>query len=324
MPVFGFIFEVIIITSIIILFGEIIPKIYASVVSVNFLRFIVYPFNVIRYILIPFSFILSGLGKIFISNNEKQKISVTELSKAIDITINDIKKEEKKILKGIVNFGNISVKEIMKPRIDVVAADIHISFSEIIDIIKKSRYSRIPIYEDTFDNIKGILFIKDLLPYFDKNEYEWQKLIKPAYFVPETKMIDDLFEEFKKNKVHIAIVVDEYGGTSGIITMEDILEEIVGEINDESDVEEFIYVKLSNNTYIFEGKVLINDFCKIIQINDSQFDDVRGEAETLAGLILEIKGDMPSKNEVIKYKNFIFTIENVDERRIKRIKVVIN
>ncbi len=322
----GFIVQVILITFFLLLFGEILPKIYASQFCVKFARFMAIPLNVLDRLLKPFTYILISSTSIVNKRFQKRhNISIEDISEAIKITSDDIKKDEKRILKGIVKFGNKDVKEIMRPRIDVFAVDIQENFNKLKTLIIESGFSRIPVFEETFDKVKGILFVKDLLLYIDrKDEFEWQHLIKPPYFVPETKMIDDLLEEFRKNKIHMAIVVDEYGGTSGIITMEDIIEEIVGEIKDDKDTEEFLYYKIDTYNYLFEGKIFLNDFYKITHLSDDIFDEVKGEAETLAGLILEIKGDIPNRNDKIIYKQFEFIIESVDERRIKKIKFTIN
>jgi gliding motility-associated protein GldE len=246
------------------------------------------------------------------------------LSQALELTSQTELKEDKEILKGIVKFGNKSVAEIMRSRVDVISADINESFPKIMNLITETGFSRIPVYSDSFDNIKGILYIKDLLPHAHKGaNFRWQNIIRPPFYVPETKKIDDLLEEFQKNKVHLAIVVDEYGGTSGIVTLEDVLEEIVGEITDEFDEEEKFYTKLADNKYLFDGKTMLNDFYKVIGTEDTVFDDVKGEADTLAGLILELKGEIPLKNDTITCKNYVFTIEAVDNRRIKQIKVEI-
>ena len=226
------------------------------------------------------------------------------------------------MLQGIIRFGDETAKEVMTSRQDIVNLDILSSFSDVLKCVVENNYSRIPVYQDNTDNIRGILYIKDLLPHLSKPAgFRWQSLIRPPYFVPETKKIDDLLREFQENKVHIAIVVDEYGGTSGLVTLEDILEEIVGEINDEYDEEEKVYSKLNYNTYLFEGKVLLTDFCKILNIDDSEFEEVEGDADSLAGLLLELKGDFPSAHEKIDYKNFTFEILSIEERRISRVKV---
>lgn len=246
-----------------------------------------------------------------------------ELSDALDITTDGIA-EEKKILHGIVNFGNIMVSEIMKPRIDVVAVEDDTTFSDLKKIVVESGYSRIPVFQNSFDGVKGILYVKDLIPFIEKdNSFRWQNLMRSPYFVPESKKINDLLSEFQQKRIHMAIVVDEYGGKNGIITLEDILEEIVGEISDESDDDVQLYSKIDNLNYLFEGKVQLNDFCKVVSCDDDIFDDIRGDAETLAGLILEITGRIPAKNEKVRHKNFNFTIDAVDNKRIKRIKVQI-
>jgi gliding motility-associated protein GldE len=232
--------------------------------------------------------------------------------------------EEKNILKGIVKFGNIDVCDIMQSRVDTVAVEIHTDFMELLKIIDDSGFSRIPIYEESFDQIKGILYVKDLIPYFDKgSDFLWQDLIRPSYFVPESKKINDLLKEFQTNRIHMAIVVDEYGGSSGIVTLEDIIEEIVGEITDESDAENLPYEKIDNYNYIFEGKTLLNDLYKVLHLENNVFDEVKGEADTIAGLILELRGEIPKKNDILSYRRFTFTILSVDSRRIKKIKVSI-
>jgi len=253
-------------------------------------------------------------------------ISIPELSKAIEITTKKAENEEDQqyILQGIVNFVDIEVREIMKSRMDIAAVELETNFNNLLMFIQQAGYSRIPVYKGTLDNIVGILYIKDLLPVMEESEsYNWKNLLRPAFFVPENKKISDLLKEFRENKIHMAIIVDEYGGTSGLITLEDILEEIVGEIMDESDEidNEILYTKINDNTFIFEGKTSINDFCKIVNIEENLFDEVRGEADSIAGLLLEIEGEIPPKNKEIQYKNFVFTIEAVDKRRIKLIKV---
>lgn len=328
-PIVTFIFQIIIVTSLILFFGEIIPKIYATQYPLKFANYMVKPIIILRSIFYPLSSLLVNSTNI-IDKKIKRKghnISMSELSKAIDITSDETTpEEEKKMLKGIVKFGDIDVKEIMKPRVDVTAIDTITKFDNLIEIIISSGYSRIPVYSETFDNIKGILYVKDLLPHLKKSEdFTWQSLVRKAFFVPESKMINDLLHEFQEKKIHLAIVVDEYGGVSGIVTLEDIIEEIVGEINDEFDYsrDENIYSKLDDNNFIFEGKTLLNDFCKITGIESKTFEEVKGESDTLAGLILEIEGEIPKKSSIIKFQNFIFEIEAVDNRRIQRIKVSI-
>ena len=229
------------------------------------------------------------------------------------------------MLQGIIRFGDETAKEIMTSRQDIVDLDIRSSFSDVLHCVVENNYSRIPVYQDNTDNIRGVLYIKDLLPHLSKtSNFRWQSLIRPPYFVPETKKIDDLLREFQENKVHIAIVVDEFGGTSGLVTLEDVLEEIVGEINDEFDEEEKTYSKLNYNTYVFEGKTLLSDFCKIINAEDDEFREVEGDADSLAGLLLELKGDFPSIHEKIDYSNYTFEVMAIEERRISRIKVIIH
>ena len=268
--------------------------------------------------------IKSGIFLEKMVHKENQHLSMDDLEQALELTDKNEIKDEKSILQGIIRFGDETAKEIMTSRQDIVDIDIRSSFSEVMSCILENNYSRIPVYQDNDDNIRGILYIKDLLPHVSKPaNFRWQSLIRPPYFVPETKKIDDLLREFQENKVHIAIVVDEFGGTSGIVTLEDILEEIVGEINDEYDEEEKFYSKLNYNTFIFEGKTLLTDFCKILNVDDEEFEEVEGDADTLAGLLLEIKGDFPSIHEKIEYKNYSFEVLGVEERRISRIKVVV-
>jgi gliding motility-associated protein GldE len=255
---------------------------------------------------------------------KRSDLSMDDISDALELTSDDLSEDEK-ILKGIVNFGNINVSAIMCPRIDVTAVDIQSGFRKIIPVIIDSGFSRIPAYSESFDNVRGILYAKDVLPYMNNpDSFKWQSLLRPPYFVPETKKINDLLKEFQIKKIHMAIVIDEYGGTAGIITLEDILEEIVGEITDESDQDEDLYKKIDDNTYIFEGKVLLNDLVKILELDEDPFDNVRGESETLAGLILELTGEIPKKEQIIKFRNFNFRIESADRRRIKEVKVTID
>jgi len=320
-----FLVQVAIVTFLLLLFGEILPKLYANRYAVRFSLFVSYPLEVFRRIFYPLASILitsTSLVKNRMAKKDKD-ITMDQLSDAIDLTADDIA-EEKNLLEGIVKFGNIDVSEIMKPRIDMVSIDIQTRLDELIRIINESGYSRIPIYAETFDNIKGILYIKDILPHITKGKkFKWQSLIRPPFYVPENKKIDDLLHEFQTKRRHMAIVIDEYGGTSGIITLEDILEEIVGDITDESDEHELHHKQLDKNTFIFEGKILLNDFYKITETPDDIFDSVKGEADTLAGLILEIKGEFPTVGTTIEYENLRFHIESVDKRRIKQIKLVI-
>jgi len=302
---FGFLIQVVLVTFLLLLFGEIMPKIYSTHHSVKFALFVAQSITFFSYVFSPFSWLLS---------------------KALDLTTSkDTPEQERKILKGIVKFGNIEVKEIMKSRIDVIAVEINTDFKQLINIILESGYSRIPIYKESLDNVTGVLHIKELLPYLEiKQDFKWQTLIKNAYFVPESKKINNLLEEFREKKIHMAIVVDEYGGTSGLLTLEDIMEEIVGEINDEFDTEDVVFSKLNENNFVFEGKTLLNDFYKITGVESGFFNEVKGDSDTLAGLLLELEGKIPEKNEKIIYKNFVFTVEAADKRSIKRIKVTNN
>ncbi|MBN1186358.1 MAG: gliding motility-associated protein GldE [Bacteroidales bacterium] len=321
----GFIVQVIIITFIILLFGEVIPKVYAAQFGYRFALLMARPLSILTKVFNPISSFLIYSTSIVNKRlaNKKQNISIDDLSNALDLT-SEVVSDEENILRGIVKFGNIDVRQIMKPRVDVVSIDIQTRFNELLNIIIDSGYSRIPVFEDTLDNLKGVLYVKDLLPHFQKgNNFKWQTLIRPPYYVPESKMINDLLKEFQTNKIHMAIVIDEYGGSSGIITLEDILEEIVGEISDESDDDENVFTKMDDNTFIFEAKIMLHDFCKAVEMDEALLDDVKGDADTLAGLILELKGEIPRQYDIINCKNFTFTIESVDKRRIKRIKVFI-
>ncbi len=319
----------VLVTSLILLFGEIMPKMYASVYPVKFAKTMAGVLRIMIKVFYPFSSILVRSTTFLDKRIAKVSyaISRSELSDAIELTADDSTPEEgKKILQGIVKFGDIEVKEIMRSRVDVVALDITAPFPEVLEVIVGSGFSRIPVHEENFDNIKGILYVKDLLPHLEKKaEFEWQKLLREVFFVPENKKINDLLQEFQEKKIHLAIVVDEYGGTSGIITLEDVLEEIVGEITDESDsgTEEFVYDKIDEHTYLFEGKTTINDFCKIIDVDDEIFDEVKGDSDSLAGLILELEGKIPERGEETTYLNYIFKVVEVDYRRIKRIRVTI-
>jgi len=280
------------------------------------LKFLVIVFSPVSNFLIKATSVVQKRLK-----DSNSSISMDELSHALELTGEELDNEEK-ILKGIVKFGNIDVKEIMRSRVDIVAVDINTQFRDLFTVLLNSGYSRLPIYVDELDKITGILFVKDLLPHFHKGDsFRWQSLIRRPHFVPENKKINDLLEEFQKNKMHLAIVVDEYGGTSGLVTMEDILEEIVGEIGDESDEDEKIYTRLDDNNYLFEAKVLLNDFIKIIDLPYDFFDPVKGEAETLAGIILELTGEIPEKGKIVSYNGFSFKIQEVDERRIAKVSV---
>ena len=309
------------------LFGEIMPKVYARQDPLKFCRRCVNGIMFSRKLFWPLENVLlkSGIVAEKIIQKENHVLSVDDLEQALELTDKNDIKDEQSMLKGIIRFGDETAKEVMTSRQNIVDLDIRSSYTEVLKCIEENNYSRIPVYQDNTDNIRGVLYIKDLLPHLTKaSNFRWQSLIRPPYFVPETKKIDDLLREFQDNKVHIAIVVDEFGGTSGIVTLEDILEEIVGEINDEYDEEEKFYSKLNYNTFIFEGKTLLSDFCKILNVDDEEFEEVEGDADSLAGLLLEIKGDFPSMHEKIDYKNYTFEVLNIEERRISKIKVTVH
>ncbi len=317
----------IILTFLLLLFGEIMPKVYSRQEPLQFCRRTVGGILVLRKIFWPLESLLIHSGVIAekIVQKEKHLLSVDDLEQALELTDKEEIKDEQSILQGIIRFGDETAKEVMTSRQDIVDLDIRSSFTDVLKCIVENNYSRIPVYQNNTDNIRGVLYIKDLLPHLSKPaSFRWQSLIRPPYFVPETKKIDDLLREFQENRVHIAIVVDEFGGTSGLVTLEDILEEIVGEINDEYDEEEKNYSKLNYNTYIFEGKTLLSDFCKILNIGDEEFSEVEGDADTLAGLLLEIKGDFPSVYEKLNYKNYSFEIMEVEDRRISKVKVIVH
>ncbi|HLU85959.1 MAG TPA: gliding motility-associated protein GldE [Vicingaceae bacterium] len=325
----SFFIQVIGITFIILLFGEVIPKIYATKNGLFLSKLMSLPLIFLSYLLYPISFLLMRFTG-FIDKHVKQRgldITVEDLSHALDLTSDiDEDNEEHKILKGIIKFGETSVKQIMTARVDVVALEKNAVYQDVITAILESGYSRIPVYEESFDTITGILYIKDLLPHLEEKEnFDWNTLVRKPFFVPENKKIDDLLEEFQEKKIHLAIVVDEYGGTSGIISLEDILEEIVGEISDEFDDEDLTYSKLDENNYVFDGKTQLNDVFKIIDIEEDElFGDDKIDAESLAGLVIELAEKIPQKNERVTYKNLLFTVEASDKRRVKRVKLTIN
>ena len=317
----------ILLTFLLLLFGEIMPKVYAGQHPLVFCRRTVNGILFCRALFHPFSTILmkSGLIADKVVKRENRVLSVDDLEQALELTDKEDIKDEQRMLEGIVRFGDETAKEIMTSRQDVVDLDFKASFAEVLRCIVANNYSRIPVYQDNSDNVRGILYIKDLLPHLTKgSNFRWQSLIRPPYFVPETKKIDDLLREFQENKVHIAIVVDEFGGTSGIVTLEDILEEIVGEINDEYDEDVKNYVRINSNTFVFEGKTLLSDFYRVVKVSDDVFEDVEGDADTIAGLLLEIKGDFPKQHEKIDYQNFTFEILDMEERRISKVKVIIH
>jgi len=325
-PLLGFIFEAIGITFLLLLFGEITPKVYATQFAKKTAMNTVPFLSAMESMFGPFVTLLVNSTSIVnnrLAKHNKSNISMDELSHALELTSN-IKDEDTEILEGIIKFGNIQVVDIMTSRVDMVDVDIKMNYKQLLDVIIRSGYSRIPVYASTRDNIKGLVYSKDFLPHLDKPaNFRWQTLVRPAYYVPETKKIDDLLSEFQENKIHLAFVVDEYGGTSGLITLEDILEEIVGDISDEYDDEEILFTKIDNHTFIFEAKIQLNDFFKIAEIEEDDFVKVTEEVETLAGLILELKGDIPTKNERIDYGRYVFEIVAADDRRIKKVKLYI-
>lgn len=326
-PLAEFLILTVILTFLLLLFGEIMPKIYSAQKTLTFCRFAAPVITVLRKVFSPISFFLvrstAFLNKHFARKNHN--ISVDELSHALELTDKAELSEENNILEGIIRFGGETAKEVMTSRLDMVDLDIRASFKEVMQCIVENAYSRIPIYAGSRDNIKGILYIKDLLPHLNKGDnFRWQSLIRPAYFVPETKMIDDLLRDFQANKIHIAIVVDEFGGTSGIVTMEDIIEEIVGEIHDEYDDEERTYAVINDHTWVFEAKTQLTDFYKITKVDEEDFERVSGDADTLAGLLLEIKGEFPALHEKVTYRRYEFEVLEMDNRRILKVKFSIH
>ena len=322
-----FLLMTVVLTFLLLLFGEIMPKVFASKFPLRFCRGAVGGILFCRKLFYPFATIVMTSGRLAdkVGLKESHALSVDDLEQALELTDKEDIKEEQRMLEGIVRFGDETAKEIMTSRQDVVDLDLKSTFQEVLQCVVENNYSRIPVYQDNSDNIRGILYIKDLLPHLSKGSaFRWQSLIRPPYFVPETKKIDDLLREFQENKVHIAIVVDEFGGTSGIVTLEDILEEIVGEINDEYDEDEKNYTRINSNTFVFEGKTLLADFYKILKLDDEIFEEVEGDADSLAGLLLEIKGEFPKLHEKIEYKNFPFEVMEMEERRISKIKVVVH
>ena len=322
-----FTLEVVVVTFLILLFGEIIPKVYASRNRVKFSEFMTTPLKILDTIFSPISLpmryatiaIQNKLGK------QKSNISVDQLSQALELTSEeDTTKEEHKILQGIVSFGNTDTKQVMRPRMDIFALNTEQKYKDIIPEIIKNGYSRIPVYKESIDSVIGILYVKDLLPYIDRKQFDWTSLLRAPFFVPENKKLDDLMVEFQTKKVHLAVVVDEYGGTSGLVSLEDVIEEIVGDISDEFDDDDLIYTKIDDYNYSFEGKTPLKDFYKIINIeDDSIFEDHKGEAETVAGFVLEISGFFPRRHSKINFKNYVFTIEALDKKRIKQVKFTI-
>ncbi len=314
-------------TFAIVLFGEIIPKVYASQNNLAFAKKVSGFVSIASYVFHPFAWLLQSMTSIVERNVTKKgyNLSMDELEHALEITTNDdTPREEKEILKGIVSFGSMTVKQVMRSRIDISAFDLEMGYDDLLKEVTELGYSRIPVYEETIDKIKGILYVKDLLSHInEKNDFNWQKLIRPAVFVPENKKLDSLLGDFQEKRVHVAIVVDEYGGTSGMVTLEDIIEEIIGEINDEFDTEDIAYNKLDDNTYIFEGKTSLNDFCKITETDVSIFEEEKGESESLAGLLLELHSKLPRVGDKVNFDKFVFTIVSADEKRIKRVRVYV-
>jgi len=319
--------QAVVVVLLLVFLGDVIPRSYANDSRLGYARSLAQTLYVFSFILSPLSSLLNGISHVMERRIEKKgySLSVNELQQALEITSETTTTEEKDILKGIVNFGTLTVRQVMQSRMDLTAVDITMDFHELMDKINKSGYSRIPVYNDTIDHIEGILYIKDLLNHIDKEEdFEWQKLIRKAMFVPEYKKVDALLKDFKNKRVHMAVVVDEYGGTSGLVTLEDLIEEIIGEINDEfDDAEDVSFKQLDEQTFIFEGKVSLNDFCKKLEIEPQVFDDVRGENESLGGLLLELNTRLPKSGTKIVYDRFVFTVMAVDAKKIKKVKVFV-
>ncbi|NNC69697.1 MAG: gliding motility-associated protein GldE [Flavobacteriaceae bacterium] len=324
--VFRFLVEVIIITFLILLFGEVLPKIYASRNAMKFATMMAFPIKVLNYLLHYPAKILMGLTTVVEKRLGKKNsdFSVERLSQALELTSEEATtKDEQKILEGIVSFGNTETVQVMCPRTDVFALSIEENFTDVVAKIIENGHSRIPVFEENMDKIIGILYTKDLLPHLSKKSFQWNKLLREPFFIPENKKLDDLLKEFQDKKNHLAIVVDEYGGTSGLVTLEDVIEEIVGDISDEFDDDDLSYSKLDDYNYVFEGKIVLKDFYKVVEVDESTFEEYKGEAETLAGFILEISGKFPKKNEILRFKNYKFKIEALDKKRIKQVKVTL-
>ena len=329
-PLWAFIINVIIVTSLLLIFGEMIPKITAAKSARSLATNIAPMIKFLMFFFKPLSSILVHSTSIIDKRLAKKNVntlSITDLSTAVDITTADeTPADERSMLQGIATFGEKEVSDIMQPRVQLFAVKLSTQFDNLIEMVIQNGFSRIPVYEDTLDDIKGILYVKDLLPFLDTPDFHWQRLIRQAFFVPENKKINDLFQDFRSKKIHIAIVVDEYGGTSGLVTMEDVLEEIVGDIRDEFDAanDNKFYHKIDDNTYIFQGQTSLVDFCKVFDINELHFEEIKGESDTLAGLILEMEGRIPVAGYSTSYKEFGFVIEKADKRRIIEIKVTYN
>lgn len=324
-PALKFILEVSVVTFLILLFGEVLPKVYASRNNIKFAKWVAYPISFLDKLLSPISLPMRSLT-LYLQNKlgkQKNNFSINQLSQALELTDSDGSTDEQKILEGIVSFGNTDTKQVMSPRIDIFALEISESFEAIcIKIIEKG-FSRIPVYKDNIDQIEGVLFVKDLLPHIDKKEFDWTSLIREAFFVPENKKLDNLLKDFQSLKSHLAIVVDEYGGTSGLVSLEDVIEEIVGDISDEFDDENLNFSQIDEKNFLFEGKINLKDFYRIVEVDEDVFEIQKGEAETLAGFILEILGNFPKKDQKITFENCVFTIEAVDNKRVKQIKVTL-
>ena len=319
-----FVVKSVLVTFLLLLFGEILPKVLSQSNPHSFARYVVYPIKVFRWICYPLSYVLVRTGgRLSRMATRPEDISMEQLADAVDLA-KGASREEHKMLSGIINFVNTEVEEIMRPRIDITALDIKASFEQVKKTIIESGYSRIPVYDEDLDNIKGALYVKDLLPYINNgNEWGWQQLLRKIYFIPKHKKIDDLLRDFQENKIHIAIVVDEYGATQGLVSLEDVLEEVVGEISDESDVDESFYERVNANTYIFDGKTHIGDFERVLELDEDCMQDVQGRAETLAGLMLELKRDLLKKGDMVETHNIRFTVHQMDAHRVDKIKVVI-
>ncbi|MBQ1253090.1 MAG: gliding motility-associated protein GldE [Alistipes sp.] len=319
-----FVIKSVLVTFLLLLFGEILPKVFSQSNPKSFARFVVYPIKMFRFVTYPLSYVLVRTGgRLSRMATHQDDISMEQLADAVDLA-RGASREEQQMLSGIINFVNTEVEEIMRPRVDITALDITASFEEVKATIIDSGYSRIPVYDEDLDNIKGALYVKDLLPYINcGNEYGWQQLLRKIYFIPKHKKIDDLLRDFQENKIHIAIVVDEYGATQGLVSLEDILEEVVGEISDESDVDESFYERVNANTYLFDGKTHIGDFERVLELDEDCMQDVQGRAETLAGLMLELKRDLLKKGDVVEAHNIRFTVHAMDAHRVEKIKVVI-
>ncbi|WP_273273856.1 gliding motility-associated protein GldE [Maribacter polysiphoniae] len=322
-----FLLEVVVATFLILMFGEILPKVYANRNRVSFSHFMAYPLKVLDFLFSPLSLPMRS-STIYLNKRlgtHKSSLSVDHLSQALELTSEgDTTKEEQKLLEGIVSFGNTDTKQVMRPRIDLFALSEDMKFPDVLSEIKKQGYSRIPVFSENMDNVLGVLYVKDLLPFIDRKSFNWISLIREPYFVPENKKLDDLLLEFQEKKNHLAVVVDEYGGTSGIVTLEDIIEEIVGDISDEFDDEDLVYSKLDDYNYVFDGKTALKDFYRVVKMDDDgDFEEQKGESETIAGFVLEIAGSFPKKGDKVEFKNYEFIVESLDKKRLKQIKVIL-